>query len=289
MLDVEGFLERLGLREREPPSVAALERLHRAFIERISYEALDIQLGKLSSIDPIESVERIVRRRRGGYCFHLNGAFALLLRALGYQCTMHRAGVQKADQPARISRNHVALTVCGLSDSRESGWLVDVGLGDALHAPLPLRPGTYTQGPFSFRLRPSEIAPGGWRLDHDRCGSFVGMDFDPAPADMADFAERHRFLSTSQESGFVRVCVVQRRDATRVDCLRALTLSQLEPGHVSRTVLESQSEWRAALADLFGLTLEDLSPVDRDRLWRRATAQHIAHLSANGTSSGEDF
>ena len=277
--DATAFLRRLGLDAIEPPSVAGLHRLHRAFVERVPYEVIEIQLERPTTLDPFDATDRIVRRRRGGYCFHLNGAFSTLLAALGYRVRLHRAGVQNhTEQRAGIYRNHLALTVDGLPDRPDTAWLVDVGLGDALHEPLPLREGAYRQGPFTYSLRPSEIVTGGWRFEHDARGSFRGMDFDPGPASMSDFAERHEYLSSSPESGFVRVCTVQRRDAHGVDILRALTLSRLDADSRPPTLLESPESWYAALADVFGLTLDDVSAVDRDRLWRRVVAQHDKHL-----------
>jgi N-hydroxyarylamine O-acetyltransferase len=278
-IDVEGFLARLGFRDAEAPSAEALLALHRAFVERVPYETIEIQLGHATTLDRFEAADRIVRRKRGGYCFHMNGAFSVLLEALGYPVTLHRAGVQNHGvEHAGIFRNHLALTVKDLPDAPDTTWLVDVGLGDALHDPLPLREGTYRQGPFTYKLRPSEIAPGGWRFEHDARGTFQGMDFDPAPAEMSDFAERHAFLWWSPESGFLRAFAAQRRDATGVDIVRALTLSRVaaEPG--PRTVLESPAHWFAALADIFGLTLDDLSSDDRDRLWRKVVAQHEAFV-----------
>jgi arylamine N-acetyltransferase len=104
------------------------------------------------------------------------------------------------------------------------------------------------------------------------------MDFEAETASMSDFADKHDYLSGSPESGFVRVCTAQRRDAHGVDILRALTLSRLDAGSGSRTVLESPEKWYAALADVFGLTLDDVATADRERLWRRVVAQHEAHL-----------
>jgi arylamine N-acetyltransferase len=279
-LDVGRFLDRLGLSEPDAPSAHALHALHRAFVERIPYETIEITLERPTTLDRFEAADRIVRRKRGGYCYHMNGAFSVLLEALGYSVTLHRAGVQNhAVQHAGIFRNHLALTVAGLPDAPDTTWLVDVGLGDALHEPLPLREGTYRQGPFTYALRLSEVASGGWRFDHDRRGSFRGMDFDPAPATMSDFAERHSFLSWSPESGFVRAFAAQRRDDRGVDSLRALTLSRIGGDELApRTVLESPAAWYGALADIFGLTLDDVPSLDRDRLWRKVVAQHEAFV-----------
>lgn len=72
-MDVTGYLERLGL-DAEPPGVAALGRLHAAHVERVPYEALEITLGRPTPLEPSASLARILRGR-GGYCYHLNGAF----------------------------------------------------------------------------------------------------------------------------------------------------------------------------------------------------------------------
>jgi N-hydroxyarylamine O-acetyltransferase len=276
-LDATGYLARLGL-PAERPGVEALRRLHAAHVERVPYEDLEIQLGRVTSLDPVVSAGRI-QRGRGGYCYHLNGAFSALLHALGYDVTRHLGGVQvTAEAEAGINRNHLALTVTGLPEDPGTTWLVDVGLGDALHEPIPLREGEYTQGPHTYRLRPSEAAPGGWRLDHDPSGSFTGMDFAPGEAVMADFAAKHEWLSTTPEGGYVGLAVLLRRDAEGVDSLRALTLRRR--GDVERTeVLESPEQWWTAATDVFGIPADVFTPEERDKLWRTAVAQHEAYVA----------
>ena len=80
------------------PDVAALCSLHRAHVEHVAYEALDIQLGRFLSIDPYRAAERIVNEQRGGYCYQLNGAFSLLLRSLGYRV----GGIAQAFRTGRM-------------------------------------------------------------------------------------------------------------------------------------------------------------------------------------------
>ncbi|MCO5997962.1 arylamine N-acetyltransferase family protein [Actinoallomurus rhizosphaericola] len=284
--DVSAYLRRLGLAAPGPPSVTALRVLHAAQVERVAYEALDVQLGRLTSIDPYESAARITAGR-GGYCYHLNGAFALLLGALGYEVTWHRAGVQgrrAPKPPGPALANHLALTVRGLvaEDCPSGVWLVDAGLGDGLHEPLPLSEGEYVQGPFRFRLRRSVVAPGGWRLDHDPRGAFTGVDFGMGPAVVGEFLDRHRHLSTSPESGYVRTCTVMRRDAGGADVLTGCVLRRIGTGPDRREVLESKSAWYAVLADLFGLTLTDLDAADREVLWARVRGAHEAWSAGLG-------
>jgi N-hydroxyarylamine O-acetyltransferase len=277
-VDVRGYLSRLGVTDPGPPSVAALFALHRAHAERVPYENLEIQLGRPTTVDPYESVERIVQRRRGGYCFHLNGAFATLLDALGYRVRWHLAWVESA------SVNHLALTVHGLAceECPDGVWFADVGLGDGLHEPLPLRPCVYRQGPFTYALDRSSLVPFGWRFDHDPSGSFARMDFAPASAGPADFAEHHVRLSTSPESPFVRTLTVQRRDAEGVDILRGRVLTRLSGSAEGLARqdedLATPASWYAALAEVFGLTLDDVPAEARQALWERVDQAHEAWL-----------
>jgi N-hydroxyarylamine O-acetyltransferase len=287
-LDTAGYLERLrlpNLSPPTPPSADALRALHRAHVEHVAYEALEIQLGRPTTVDPHEAAGRILGRHRGGYCYHLNGAFSLLLDALGYDVVWHRGGAQNHADPAPVGSqraNHLALTVHGLpaEDCPSGDWFVDVGLGDALHAPLPLHEGTYEQGPFRYGLRRSDADPGGWRFDHDPAGSFAGMDFAPGRATQAHFRARHEYLSTSPESGFVRTCSVQRRDAGGVDMLTGCILGRLGDPAREPVTLDTSADWFDALRDVFDLPLTDIEADARTALWARVRAAHKAWLAA---------
>ncbi len=258
--------------------MAGLFALQRAHVERVPYGNLEIWLGRPTGLDPAESVARIVGGR-GGYCFHLNGALWALLSALGYQVTRHYGSVQGSTEgQAGAIGNHLVLTVSGLPtpDNPGGGWLVDAGLGDAIHDPIPLIEGSYHQGPFVYGLRPSTVEPGGWRFDHDPRGSFAGMDLRPGAVGMDVFADMHVHLTASPDSSFVRTFVVQRRDAGGVDLLTGLALRRMGATTTS-TVLDREQDYFAAMADLFGLTL---TPDERALLWPRLCQAHEQWLAA---------
>jgi N-hydroxyarylamine O-acetyltransferase len=277
-VDVTAYLARLGRTDLvgAPPDLDTLIELHRAHVERVPYEVLEIWLRRPTSLDPLVSAARILEGR-GGYCYHLNGAFSALAEAFGYKVTKHAAGVQGRGEEAGVTGNHLALTV-RLPDGE---WLVDLGLGDALHEPIPLAEGTYRQGPFVFGLRPSEVAPGGWRFAHDPGGSFVGMDFEPTPTTMSRFIEKHHELST--DSSFVRVAVVQRRDATGVDLLRGLVFER-KGDRAHQVTLASRRDYVDTLADVFGL---HLATEDRPVLWERVRTAHENWLAAEAAGRAE--
>lgn len=276
---VADYLKRLGIGDPDAPSLPVLFALHRAHVERVPYEVLEIQLGRPTSADPQYAAGQVLKGR-GGYCVQLNGAFSTLLTALGYDVTWHRAGVQAGHKlppvgPAEPAP-HLVLTVSVEGEA----WMVDVGLGDGLHEPLPLRPGSYRQGPFTFRLGPSQVEPGGWRFEHDRGGAIAGLDFTMAPAGPADFAEWHPYLATDPESRLVRTVAVMRRDATSVDSLMGCMLRRIDDSGRTTRELGTYGEWFGALAETFDLPLADVGSGERMALWTKVRKAHEAWLTA---------
>jgi N-hydroxyarylamine O-acetyltransferase len=272
------YLHRLGL-DAEAPSVEALQRLHRRHVERIPYETMWLHAGEAWGIDPGESVTRIARQSRGGYCYHLNGAFAELLRSLGYLVVRHVGGVHGPGGPdPESSGNHLVLTVRGMpSDGNSSGtWYVDVGLGDALHEALPLAAGDYEQAPFHLALDQVEGGTGDWHLTHDPAGGFVGMSWTTAAAEMIAFTTKHEWLSTSPRSPFLQIAMAEHRDATGVDVIRGLVLTRIGDNAATSEPVTNRSEWFGVLADVFDLRFDASSPEAIDHLWDRVVATHRA-------------
>lgn len=273
-----GYLTRLGL-EPVPPSADALKMLARRHAERVPYETWWIPTGERWSIDPLQAAERIALAGRGGYCYHLNGAFGALLTALGYEVHGHVGGVQAGEPDPNARGNHLALTVTGLPSEDNPGgqWYVDQGLGDALYEPLPLAPGVYRQEPFDLALEVSGDADEQvWTLTHDPSGGFRSMTWTTGEAVLSEFAAQHAWLSTSPESAFVRVPMAELRDATGADVIRGLVLSRVGADAFVAEPITQKSEWFDVLADVFGLHLGARPHGYRDQLWNAVNEAHRA-------------
>ena len=275
---VADYLARLGLDETGPPSVDALADLQARHLDRVVFENLEIQRGRPTTADYAESAERIVKHGRGGYCFHLNGAFGLLLEALGYEVSRRRGTVQPpGEAPGRLL-NHLVVLVHGLptSGNPEGTWWTEVGFGDGPTGPMALSAGAREDHPHTYSIEPSPVYAGGWRLLQGEGGNSGIVDADTAPPPAAEVAAAHERLSTSPESRFVRTATVQRRHARGVDILRARWLSRAERAGTRTTLLADEAEWFAALADVFALDLADVDAAERRALWERVDAQHEA-------------
>lgn len=94
-LPVEEYLARLGVETPPPPDAPSLRSLQAAHLRRIPFENLSIHLGEPISLDIDDLADKILRRRRGGFCFELNGLFAQLLAFL------HGSGESQRTPPGR--------------------------------------------------------------------------------------------------------------------------------------------------------------------------------------------
>jgi N-hydroxyarylamine O-acetyltransferase len=131
---VRAYLDRIGARRPRVLDEAALRALHRAHLMTAPFENLSIHLNEPISLAEADLVSKIIARRRGGFCYELNGGFALLLEALGADVVRVAARVY-GDGRLGPPFDHLALVV----DLPGGGgpWLADVGFGS--HSTYPLR------------------------------------------------------------------------------------------------------------------------------------------------------
>jgi N-hydroxyarylamine O-acetyltransferase len=127
------YLERIGVPHPATADAATLRTLHRAHQMTVPFENLSIHMAEPISLEPGDVLDKIVTRRRGGFCYELNGAFALLLEALGAEVTRVAARVH-GDGGLGPPFDHLALVVRPADGS--GPWLADVGFGS--HSTYPL-------------------------------------------------------------------------------------------------------------------------------------------------------
>src|SRR5947208_15715959 len=89
---VDAYLKRIGYAGPLKPNSNLLRDLHRAHLFAIPFENLDIAFGREIICDEDAFLRKIIERHRGGFCYELNGAFAALLRSLGFHCRCYPRG-----------------------------------------------------------------------------------------------------------------------------------------------------------------------------------------------------
>ena len=283
-MTTEAYLQRLGFADRPEPTIDSLRRLHRAHVERIPYDNLSIQLGRPD--DVVSSADRVAGGGRLGYCFQQNTAFAGLLTDLGFAISRRHGHVwtEAGDQLGDVL-NHLVLVASGLPTADNPGghWWVDVGLGDAFAEPLPLVRGEHVDDGFRYEIgagygaqaagRPT--GPAAWTFRHDPTGAFAGIVATERPSDASAVEEAHARLSTSPDSPFRKVLVVQRRDGATNLTLRGCLLHEVTAEDSTTTELTTYADWRAAV-DRLALSVADVSEAEWQDLWTRTRAAHEA-------------
>ncbi|MBW5446547.1 arylamine N-acetyltransferase [Cohnella sp. CFH 77786] len=273
--EIKAYLRRIGIPDRQPPTLPYLIELHQAHVRNVPWQTVDIFAGKPVSIDLKASVQLLLSGR-SGYCFHLNGAFSELLRSLGYRVSWHRAGVQPLGEEPRINSFHLGMTV-NMENERgeEESWIADVGLGDMPYEPLPLRAGNYEQGPLRYAVTESRVVQNGWRLVHDPQASFAGVDYDPEVLpSLEEFKPKHEHYSRSPESPWIDLFLVRHRHAGGSNELRGCVWSNRDGNGTRKTEIQTKTRWFEVLGDVFGETLANYSRLERDDLWKKARSKH---------------
>ena len=124
-LDVDAYLARIGAERPQALTPQSLQKLVRAHLEQVPFENLELTENQTQpSLEPESLFQKVVLRRRGGYCFELNKLFYLLLQSLGYDC--HCVGVRcimGRTEPRSISHRGIVVRF------GEERWYCDVGFG----------------------------------------------------------------------------------------------------------------------------------------------------------------
>jgi N-hydroxyarylamine O-acetyltransferase len=174
---------------------------------RVPFENLDIHRGVPIVLDLDMIIEKVVARRRGGYCYELNSAFGALLTTLGYDVDLVAARVARDDGGFSQEFAHMALLVpC---ESGGDTFLVDVGFGDAFTKPLPLTDGVARLD----RDRKVRLvrADQEWAYQEDRGDGWqTQYKFAPEPRRLEDFHDMNEWQQSSPDSHFTSqtVCSV---------------------------------------------------------------------------------
>jgi len=248
MLNVPAYLNRICYAGPTAPTPETLQAVHRAHMFNVPFENLDIYLGREIVCDEARFLHKIVTERRGGFCYELNGAFAALLRALGFQVTLLSARVAGADGSDGPEFDHLTLRV-----DLEDPWLADVGFGDGFLEPLRLNSGL--EQPQIGRIYRLTDAEGVFGVEVGTNGKWKKeYSFTLQPHQLSDFAGMCHYHQASPDSSFThsRTCSRATPDG-RVTLSNGKLIETHNESRKEKTLTDA--EWTACLRDLFGVVL----------------------------------
>ena len=246
--DLPTYLQRIGHTGPAAADTATLQAIMRQQLFTVPFENLDVQAGKIVSLDPEHIADKILRQGRGGYCYEVNGLFAMALQALGIPYRFVAA--RPMFYPARRPRTHMAV----IAEVEGRRWLCDLGFGSyGIRAPMDLGAigVDIAQDSDTFRLTLDER--GEYLLKAKVEGEWANQyAFDLSPQEWIDFVPANYLNSTHPEAIFVqKLLVVLHQSSGRVilldDMLKTVTNGQVEKKQLAREEIDE------VLNRLFGL------------------------------------
>lgn len=263
-MNVEKYLQRIGYSGDLEPNAENLAALVQAHRFTVPYETFDIWRGRRTTLATEDIYDRIVTRRRGGYCFELNGLFAWLLRELGYNVREYFGRWLYGEDMAVPKRRHRVVCVALPSGPNK---IADVGIG----MPFVLSPLDFvfnvpqTSDNKIYRFVKDPVLTCAVQAKK-RDGTWANLfSFDTAPQLPIDFAYAHWWCQTHPDSPFLKNVwaflpvpgggfkSIRLEAVPDSDEHLPVFSAVADDGTEQKTVLRGETDLAAALKEHFGI------------------------------------
>jgi N-hydroxyarylamine O-acetyltransferase len=249
-MNVQRYLDRIVVSQPSTANLDALAQLQLAHLLTVPFENLSVLRGEPIVLDEAQLVEKIVMRRRGGFCYELNSAFAWLLAQLGFPVTQISARVYNGttgDYGPEF--DHMALIVHLAQD-----YLVDVGFGDSARQPIPLPEGECEDVSGRYRVLPRNEAAGLYDLQRQSADGWEPQyTFTTQPRQLTEYTAMCQYHQSSPSSHFTQRLVCTRATPTGRITLSADSLTITERGEKRKLPVASPAEQALILQREFGI------------------------------------
>jgi N-hydroxyarylamine O-acetyltransferase len=260
LFDLDAYCARIGYSGPREATLVALRGIVLGHASAIPFENLDVLLERGVSLDAPALADKLVARRRGGYCFEHNTLLLAALRRLGFRAEGLAARVVW-NQPADFvgPRTHMLLRV----ELPEGPHIADVGFGGLTPtAPLALQAGIAQATPHeTFRLVAAER---GFTLEAQRGGEWQSLyRFTLDAQAPVDYEVANWFTATHPRSLFRNHLMAARATAEGHHTLfNGRFAIRHRDGTGERRQIRDAADLAQVLADHFGIdcSAEQLAP-----------------------------
>ena len=257
-VDMAAYFDRIGHHGPTDPTVDTLHALVAAHNRSIPFENLDPLLGiPVADLSAAALTDKLVHRRRGGYCYEQNGLMGYVLDELGFAVERLAGRVvwMNPNGPLPAQTHQVlSVTVPGV----DGPLLVDVGFGgQTLTSPIRLEAGPVQE----TRHEPYRISErdGGYQLEAQISGAWQPLYvFDAQPRPRIDLEVGSWYVSTHPNSYFVTgLTVALVTDDARWN-MRGRNLAIHRPGETEKIRFDTAADVVDCLTNRFGIDVSDL-------------------------------
>jgi N-hydroxyarylamine O-acetyltransferase len=254
LINMDAYCQRIGHAGARRPTLAVLRDVLRRHPTAIPFENLDVLLGRRISLDPAALEQKLVRDRRGGYCFEQSTLMMHALRAIGFAVFPLIGRIRwqiPPDELTNLGHMRLLIELGGVS------YIADPGLGSlTLTSPLELSEEGEQETPLDRRRLTRD---GAFFLEQVSFGGPWAdvCIFSPDPAPTPDFELGNWYYCTHPESIFVRNLVVARPEEDRRYSIFNREFSIRRPdGSSVKEMIASPGRLQELLKQHFGLDLD---------------------------------
>jgi N-hydroxyarylamine O-acetyltransferase len=250
-MDIAAYLDRINYRGPLECDAETLRQLQLAHLRSVPFENLSIHAGEPIVLNDDALFEKIVKRKRGGFCYELNGLFSALLRTLGFKVERLSAQVANAAGEFSCDFDHMTLMV-----TLAEPWLVDVGFGESFVEPLRVgERGPQLQAGRAYRIEAADHYLVGLQFDDQENAWKPFYRFTLTPYDYPDFEELCRFHQTSPESHFTQNRICSMLTPSGRISLTGAQLIVTAGGERSEQPISTPEQYERLLRENFGIAM----------------------------------
>jgi len=255
--DLGAYLARIALKSApaaDADGLAAVQLAHRL---TIPFENLDIRLGRGISLDTAHLFDKIVHRRRGGYCFEQNALFLHALEALGFDARPLLARVWLFAEGVPPRTHMLNLVRIGGED-----WIADAGFGGGYAPPMKLAEGSSATTADGGQFRLSRLDGHGWLLERKGdagAGEWQRQySFTLDPVFPVDLEMSNHWAATRPGTYFTTQSVVSICLPTGFASLIDRRYNRRAGEQSVETDIESAKAYRLRLNFVFGIVVDEV-------------------------------
>lgn len=254
-MNIQTYLKRIKIHRSNRADFPTLKALQVAHLQSVPFENLDIHLKRPINLHLPAVYDKIVRHRRGGFCYELNGLFAWLLEELGFHVIYLSASDAREDGGFGPEFDHLALLVRCPGEGDAPGYLVDVGWGDSFKEPLNLVENkVQKQGLRAYRIERHGDYRVLWQRNYD--GSWERQyRLTLQPRKYSDFEAMCSFHQISPDSPFTQKPICTLATPRGRITLDESLLITTENGKRKEQVIICEHEYQSLLQSQFGVIL----------------------------------
>lgn len=248
---LDKYLQRIKLTTELTATRPLLDEIHYSHLINIPFENIDITLGNRIELSERVILDKVLNKRRGGFCYELNFSLYLLLKTIGFDVTLLSARVFNGSGYGE-EFDHLLLLV----NLNAEQIIVDVGFGDSFQLPFPIDGSVHKQEMSYYKVDNEQDVQTLWKSSDGEQWLPLYI-FTLTPRRLSEFEQMCIHHQTSLESSFTKglVCTVPVKNGRKT--LSGNKMITTVNGVKTKQTIDNEALFYQLLKNTFGIELND--------------------------------